>query len=101
MGLSHSQAAGEDGFAVADLETTGLSPAKDWVIELGLSRDATERAHRDYLRQVVAAAWRDLRVTDLERAGLLEVAAPPGVTAGETLAIREGQHPAQDPTASS
>lgn len=101
MGLSHSRAAGEDGFTVVDLETTGLPPAKDWVIEFGLSRDVAERAHRDYLRQVVAAAWRDLRVTDLERAGLLEVAAPPGVPAGEVLAILEGQHPAEDLTASS
>jgi hypothetical protein len=101
MGLSHSRAAGEDGFTVVDLETTGLPPAKDWVIELGLSPDVAERAQRDYLRQVVAAAWRDLRVTDLERAGLLEVAAPPGVPAGEALAILEGQHPAEDLTASS
>ena len=42
-----------------------------------------------------------MRVTDLERAGLLEVAALPGVLAGGVRAILEGRHPAEDLTASS
>ena len=44
-------------------------------------------------RQVAAAGWRDMRVTDLERADLLAVAALPGVSADGVLAIREGQDP--------
>lgn len=64
MGLSHSRADGEDGFAVVDFETTGLSRARDRVIGIAIVHlDAPDRllrsrrrAHCDYLRQVAAAA---------------------------------------------
>ncbi|MGB6454369.1 MAG: exonuclease domain-containing protein [Streptosporangiaceae bacterium] len=69
---------------VSDTELAALGRL---AAELGLTRDAAERAHRDYLRHVCDAAWRDARVTDAERADLLEVARLVGVTASEALAI--------------
>lgn len=54
---------------------------------LGLTRDRAQRAHRDYMKQVCAAAWRDGQVTEAERADLLEVAQLLGVPAAEALTI--------------
>jgi len=55
--------------------------------ELGLTHETAHRAHREYLRQVCVAAWRDGLVTDAERADLLTVAQMLGVPAQETLTI--------------
>jgi DNA polymerase-3 subunit epsilon len=75
----------EDRFVSAG-ELDGLSRL---AVELGLTRDAAERAHREYLRHVSAAAWRDMQVTDAERADLLDVARLVGIPADEALAILE------------
>lgn len=72
--------------------------------ELGLTHETAHRAHREYLRQVCVAAWRDGLVTDAERADLLDVAQMLGVPAQEALTIlddtrhapeRPARHPAQ------
>lgn len=55
--------------------------------ELGLTRETAEQAHREYLRHVCDAAWRDGQVTGAERADLLEVARLVGVFAEEALAM--------------
>jgi len=57
--------------------------------ELGLARDAAERAHREYLHHVSCAAWRDGHVTDAERADLLQVARLLNVPDTEALMILE------------
>lgn len=64
-----------------------LSDASKLAGELGLTRDAAQRAHREYLQHVAAAAWRDRQVTDAERQDLLEVARLLGVSTGEALGI--------------
>lgn len=55
--------------------------------ELGLARNAAERAHREYLQHVSAAAWRDGHVTDAEQADLLQVARLLDVPDTEALKI--------------
>jgi DNA polymerase-3 subunit epsilon len=55
--------------------------------QLGITQGAALQAHRDYLAQVCAAAWRDGTVTDSEHADLLEVARLLGVPAAEAEAI--------------
>jgi DNA polymerase III subunit epsilon len=69
---------------VSDDELVTLS---DLAIELGLTRDGAERAHRQYLEHVSAAAWRDMKVTEEEQADLLEVARLLDVPGDEALAI--------------
>jgi DNA polymerase III subunit epsilon len=64
-------------------------------LDLGLTRDAAENAHRQYLRHVSAAAWQDSQVTDAERADLLEVARLLGVPALDALAILHDTREAQ------
>jgi DNA polymerase-3 subunit epsilon len=66
--------------------------------ELGLKYDTAQRAHRQYLQHVAAAAWSDGRITDAERSDLLHVAHLLDVPAAEALAIldstrRAPQHP--------
>jgi len=73
----------EDRF-VSDSE---LDTVAGLAAELGLTRETAEHAHREYLRQVCDAAWRDGEVTGAERADLLEVARLVGVPAGEALAL--------------
>jgi DNA polymerase-3 subunit epsilon len=73
----------EDRF-VSGSELTDIS---ERAAEFGLTRDAAQRAHREYLQHVAAAAWRDRQVTDAERADLLEVARLVGVGTEEALAI--------------
>jgi DNA polymerase-3 subunit epsilon len=73
----------EDRF-VSDAE---LGAVSGLAAELGLTRETAEQAHREYLRYVCEAAWRDGQVTDAERADLLEVARLVGVSACEALAI--------------
>ena len=68
--------------------------------ELGLARDAAERAHREYLQDVSAAAWRDGHVTDAERTDLFQVAQLLDVPGNEALTILEDMrhgygHPAR------
>lgn len=61
--------------------------------ELGLTREAAEQAHRSYLQQLAAVAWRDEKVTESERADLLAVARLLGVTAEEADAtLQRAQH---------
>jgi DNA polymerase-3 subunit epsilon len=82
---------------VTDGELAGLSRL---AAEHGIGQETAGRAHREYLRQVAAAAWRDRLVTDAERADLLEVARLAGVPAAEALAILEnarGTQPASRP----
>ena len=55
--------------------------------QLGITRGAAFRAHRDYLAHVCAAAWRDGTVTDSEHIDLLEVARLLSVPAAEAEAI--------------
>lgn len=57
--------------------------------DLGLTRDTAERANREYLRHISAAAWRDHQVTGTERADFLQVAHLLDVTSSEALAILE------------
>lgn len=56
---------------------------------LGVTQEDAERAHRDYLAHVAAAAWEDGVVTDAERADLIEVARLLAVPADDALAILE------------
>jgi DNA polymerase-3 subunit epsilon len=56
-------------------------------VQLGITRDAAERAHRDYLGHVSVAAWRDGTVSDSEHADLLEVARLLGVPAADAQTI--------------
>jgi DNA polymerase-3 subunit epsilon len=55
--------------------------------QLGITKSAALRAHRDYLAHVCAAAWRDGTVTDSEHADLLEVARLLGISAAEAEII--------------
>jgi len=55
--------------------------------ELGLRHDTAQRAHRQYLQHLAAAAWRDGHVTDAERADFLDVALLLDVPPGEALII--------------
>lgn len=66
-------------------------------VELGLTHDTAKRAHREYLKQVSCAVWRDGRVTEAERADLLEVAQLLGVSADEAVAILEDTRRAPQP----
>jgi len=73
----------EDRIVSADelLTLSGLA------IELGLEHDTAQRAHRQYLQHVAAAAWRDGQVTDAERADLLQVALLLDLPPDEALTI--------------
>ena len=51
--------------------------------DLGLSREQTDVAHRDYLDALVRQAWADGRLTDAETADLLLVASLLGVGEAE------------------
>jgi DNA polymerase III subunit epsilon len=73
---------------ISDSEVAALSGL---AAELGLTRDAAERAHRLYLQHVAAAAWRDRVVTAAERSDLLEVARLLGVAGSEALAILDAE----------
>lgn len=64
--------------------------------QLGITRDAAHRAHRDYLGHVSAAAWRDGTVTDSEHADMLEVARLLDVPAAEADAILQTAHTRPD-----
>jgi DNA polymerase-3 subunit epsilon len=64
-----------------------VAPLTSLAADLGLTRDAAERAHRLYLGHVAAAAWLDRTVTSAERADLLEVAPLLDVPGDEALAI--------------
>lgn len=55
----------------------------------GLTQEGAQAAHRRYLADVAAAAWRDATVTDAERADLLEVARLLGVRPDEVVDILE------------
>ena len=61
----------------------GLASLSQLATELGLTHDAAQRANREYLQHVSAAAWRDDRVTGAGRADLLQVAYLLNVPAGE------------------
>jgi DNA polymerase-3 subunit epsilon len=65
--------------------------------QLGITRDASHQAHRDYLGHVSAAAWRDGTVTDSEHADLLEVARLLGVPAAEADSILQAARTRPDP----
>jgi DNA polymerase-3 subunit epsilon len=71
---------------INDSEVAALSGL---AAELGLTRDAAELAHRQYLHHLAAAAWGDREVTAAERADLLDVARLLDVAACEALAILE------------
>jgi len=73
---------------ISDSEVAALSGL---AAELGLTRDAAERAHRQYLQHVAAAAWRDRAVTAAERSDLLDVARLLGVSASEALAVLDAE----------
>ena len=67
-------------------------------VAFGVTRADAERAHRQYLAQVAAAAWEDEVVTEAERADLLEVARLLAIPADEALAILEAsKHSEQVP----
>jgi DNA polymerase-3 subunit epsilon len=80
------------------ISTDELTQLSGLATDLGLTHAAAKHAHREYLKHVSAAAWRDGRVTDAERADLLDVALLLGVAADEALAIlentRDTPHPA-------
>jgi len=70
--------------------------------ELGLKHDTAQRAHRQYLQHVAAAAWADGHITPAERADLLQVAHLLDVPAAEALTILDTarhapQHPSSHP----
>jgi DNA polymerase III epsilon subunit-like protein len=88
------------GFAVVDVETTGLFPARDRIVEIGMMHDSDacltvldavleDRVitpdETSQLTQL--AAWRDETVTQPEHADLLEVARLLGVPAPEIEAL--------------
>jgi DNA polymerase III subunit epsilon len=60
--------------------------------ELGLKHDTAQRAHRQYLHHVAAAAWADGHVTDTERADLRRVAHLLGIPTDEALTILDTAH---------
>jgi DNA polymerase III subunit epsilon len=66
--------------------------------QLGITRDAAHRAHREYLGHASAAAWRDTTVSDAEHADLLEVARLLGVPANEADAILQAARTRPDLT---
>jgi DNA polymerase-3 subunit epsilon len=66
-----------------------LSQLAGLAMELGLTQDTARQAHRDYLTSLSAVAWQDRRVTDAERADLLDVARLLDVPASEALTILE------------
>jgi DNA polymerase-3 subunit epsilon len=63
--------------------------------ELGLMQNAAERAHRQYLGHVAFAAWRDRKVTEEERADLLDVARLLDVPADEALTVLDDARDSQ------
>ena len=70
--------------------------------ELGLTCDAAECAHREYLEHVSAAAWRDGHITHTERVDLLQVAQLLDISDNEALRILETMrhaysHPSRSP----
>lgn len=66
-----------------------LASLAELAAELGLTRDTAERANREYLQHVAAAAWRDGHLTSAERADLLQVAHLLDVPASEATATLE------------
>jgi len=69
------------------VSTDELLTISGLAIELGLKHNTAQRAHRQYLQHVAAAAWRDGHVTDAERADLLQVALLLDVPPSEALTI--------------
>lgn len=73
----------EDRIVTSDEYTELLQIAEAF----GITQEDAEKAHRDYLKHVAAAAWTDGIVSDAERADFVEVARLLAVPTNEALTI--------------